>query len=351
MTGVLSRIHQAAFSRQLKWRLTLTYSLVALATVFVMAWWVLVATVVYLDATNPEVTWAELVDAHILPALRYILPSAALLLLPAALLSAYFGFLVAHWLDRRLADLAQATLAWRQGNFSVKVQSEFQDEIDSFGQDLNHMAADLEELMLARQELAAFKERSRLGRDLHDSVKQHLAAAAMQIGTAQTLITRSPLAAQASLEAAAEQTHLAQKELSAILEELRPVALVGKGLPEALRLLAEGWSQHEQVDVQLTLRGDRKLSAVLEQALYRLCEEALANAARHSRADRIQVELNISGPETVLTIQDNGQGFDPAGVEHRGYGLKNIRERVEMIGGRLDLQAHPGDGVKIEVRV
>ena len=163
--------------RQLKWQLTLTYLLVSLATVFLASWWAIIAVALYLGRTYAELGWLSAIQSLMLPALAEILPSALLLLLPTVLVSTYFGFLSARWLDARLTGLRQATTALQQGDFSVLVQDESADEIGRFGAELNEMAAELHGLLQAQQELATLQERHRLARDLHDSVKQHLAAA------------------------------------------------------------------------------------------------------------------------------------------------------------------------------
>jgi hypothetical protein len=106
--------------RRVKWRLTLSYLLVTLAAILILAWWGLVAGALYLKQTNPGESWIEILGERVLPALQVVLPSAAFLVIPAVLISVFFGFLTARWFDMRLNSMCAAAQAWRQGDFSEK---------------------------------------------------------------------------------------------------------------------------------------------------------------------------------------------------------------------------------------
>jgi two-component system, NarL family, sensor histidine kinase LiaS len=351
---LLSKVRLLA--RQLKWRLTLTYLLVAVTAVLIAAWWAIIAVAIYLARDYAGLGWQEAVGGMILPALTGILPSAPLLILPAVLVSTYFGFLSARWLDARLTGLRQATNAWRQGDFSVRVGHESStletsDEIDRFGEELNEMAAELHALLQTRQELATLEERNRLARDLHDSVKQHLAAAALQIGAAEALLHTSPAAAGASLTEAADLTHLAQRELGSIIFELQPVSLRQQGLTEALRQYLAGWSRQFGIQAALELVGERPFSPEIEGALFRFAQEALSNVARHSGATAVTLSLRGDNETIHFTIADNGRGFDPSVTERRGLGLNNMRQRMTDLGGEATITTAPGQGVMLSARL
>jgi methyl-accepting chemotaxis protein len=162
--------------RQLKWKLTLTYILVAFAAILLVSWWGIIAISLYLSSANPEMTLVEVTKNVVIPVLWFLLPSAILIAIPALLISTYFGFLTARWLDRRLTKLWQTTQAWSQGDLTARVKDNSDDEIGRFGEQLNHLADRLRTLMQTRQELSVMEARYRLARDLHDSVKQHLCA-------------------------------------------------------------------------------------------------------------------------------------------------------------------------------
>lgn len=340
--------------RQLKWRLTLTYVLVSFTAVFIASWWAIIAIALYLGRTYPDISWQEAIGALALPVVGDILPSAPLLLLPAILISAYFGFLSARWLDARLTRLRQAAAAWQQGDFSVRIQDDAADEIGRFGAELNRMADELHALLQTRQELTTLEERNRLARDLHDSVKQHLAAASLQVAAAQALLEQNPAAATASLEQAGDLTHLAQQELGAIIFELQPISLRRHGLVEALRQYVAGWSRQSSITADLDVAdgiAERPLPSPVESALFRFAQEALSNAARHSQADAVRLALVGDESEIRFTIQDNGQGFDPDASPDAGRGLLNLRQRMTELGGTTAVTSAPGQGTAITARL
>ncbi|MCL4870230.1 MAG: sensor histidine kinase [Anaerolineae bacterium] len=335
-----------ALSHQLKWRLTLTYLLVSLAAIFVAAWWAIIAVALYLGQVYADLNWQEAIQ-DMAPALWAILPSSLLLVFPAALVSAYFGFLSARWLDGRFAQLRQATAVWRQGDFTTMIQDESADEIGDFGDELNEMAAELRGLLQSRQELAALEERQRLARDLHDSVKQHLAAAALQIGAAEALLPQNTAAAQASLTQAGELTHQAQRELGAIIFALQPTTLGRQGLAAALRDYAASWSRQFGIAAAIDSAGERPLPPEVEGALFRFAQEALTNVARHSGADSVRINFRCQANELQLTIHDNGRGFDPQAAPTSGFGLQNMRQRLAELGGQTIFDAAPGKGTTV----
>ncbi|HRQ40928.1 MAG TPA: sensor histidine kinase [Chloroflexota bacterium] len=333
--------------RQLKWQLTLTYLLVSVTAVLIAAWWAILAVAVYLGRTYADMDWQQALPGIILPTLADILPSATLLILPAVLVSTYFGFLSVRRLDARLARMRQATTAWQHGNFSVRIKDESADEIGRFGAELNKMAAELQSLLQTRQELATLEERNRLARDLHDSVKQQLVAVALQIGAAQALLDEKQTAVAASLTEAGNLTHLAQRELGAIIFELQPVTLNQRSLAEALRHYVDNWSRQSGIAAQIAITGERPLPPEMESALIRYAQEALSNIARHSQAGRVQLSLDYGDDTLCFTIQDNGQGFDAAVRRPGSFGLENMRQRIASLGGQITLDTAPGQGTTL----
>jgi two-component system, NarL family, sensor histidine kinase LiaS len=330
--------------RQLKWRLTLTYTLVALTAVFLIGWWVFIAATLYLDRIQPELNWLEVMTEQVLPSMGLVLPGAVVLLLPAVFLSTYFGFLSARWLDRRLSGLRLATRSWRRGDFSVMVKDESYDEVGAFGQELNRMAEELELLMRTRQTLASIEERYRLARDLHDSVKQSLTAAGFQLSAARTLTDKEPQAAKDCLARAEDLVYEAQQELSAIIAELRPPGLHQQEFSGALREYIDKWSRRVHIKASLDITGEKKVGAEVEECLFRLLQEALSNTARHSGASVVDVLLAFQPHEVAISISDNGRGFDPDAASGKGQGLRNMQERLIALNGYLTIRSVPGQG-------
>ncbi|MCC7352891.1 MAG: HAMP domain-containing protein [Anaerolineae bacterium] len=270
--------------------------------------------------------------------------------LVAGLVGTVFGFLTARGLSRRLRRLAGAADAWSHGDFSATVGDRSGDEVGQLARHLNRMAEQLQNLLHTRQELAVSEERNRLARDLHDSVKQQVFAAAMQLGAARALIADNPEQAQVHLAEAERLTHQTQQELMALIQKLRPLALQDRGLASALQGYVADWSRQTGIVAGASVQGDGPLPIAVEQALFRVAQEALANVARHSGATTAEIRLAWEGDAVTLTIADNGQGFDVAAADGTGLGLRSMRERVEALGGSLRVESKAGAGTRVVVK-
>ena len=303
--------------RQLRWRLTLSYALVALATVLMVDWWGLVGASLFLSG---DLGPGELVKVLVRIALEIVLPTALLLVIPTALVGALFGQITARWLDLRLRSLEEATRAWQTGDFFHQIRDATGDEITALAERLNDMAGQLQGLMQTRQELAALDERNHLARELHDSAKQACLAAIMQLGAARAWLETDPGAAAAHLAETDELVHQVQQELTGLIWELRPAGL----------------------SVQPLI-----LSEPMEEVLYRILQEALANIARHSRAGHVEIELAMKNGQASLVVEDNGVGFDLTQINVTDLGLRGMHERAGELGGSVTIDSAPGQGTKI----
>jgi NarL family two-component system sensor histidine kinase LiaS len=258
-----------------------------------------------------------------------------------------FGLLTSRGLVRRLQTVAKAADTWSEGNFSTMISDRSNDELSRLAIRLNQLAEQPQMLMKTRQELASMEERNRLARDLHDSVKQQVFAAAMQVGAARELPHARTQEAEAHLGEAQRLTQLAQQELTILIRELRPAALEGHGLTAALRDYLSSWSQQSGIEAELRVQGERVLPLDLEQALYRVAQEALSNIVRHSGASLVDVHLAWYRHHLIFTVTDNGHGFKPGSNVHRGLGLDTMKEQAEALGGSLKLESSK-DGTKVE---
>lgn len=272
---------------------------------------------------------------------------ALLLLIPAAFLGAIFGFITAWGITRRVGRLARAADAWSRGDLSVRTRDRSRDEIGQLSRELNDMAEDLENLLQTRGELATLEARNRFARDLHDSVKQQVFATSMQIATARALIAKDPDNAEEHLEQAHELVRQAQKELNVLIHEMRPAALEGKGLSQAMREYAAGWSKRTEVPVEIHVRGEREIPLEAEQALFRVAQEALANVAKHSGATEAELDLVYTNESVKLSVADDGAGFDPSKNQEEGFGLRSMRDRLVKLGGHLNIDSEPDNGTTI----
>lgn len=268
----------------------------------------------------------------------------------AGLIGAFFGFITSRGLTHRLRQVTQATDKWSRGDFSTFIQEHSQDELGQLAQRLNRMAEQLQNLLQTRQELAALEERTRLARDLHDGVKQQVFATTMQLGAAREMIDQDANAARRHINQAEQLSLQAQKELASIIRELHPATLENKGLAHAVQELVDVWSTFNKINVVTTLSDLGRLPKRIEQELFRVIQEALANIAKHSQATRVAVELCLDRDDISITIADNGTGFDIQAVEGKGVGLFSMRERIESLGGDFRLESTPGSGTRLSVR-
>jgi NarL family two-component system sensor histidine kinase LiaS len=284
------------------------------------------------------------------PTLLFGVVLTGLLLLAAVMpLGALFGFIMSRPLARRLKALTAAADAWSEGNFQTAPLDRGKDEIGYLSLRLRHMAERLQGLLQSQQELATLEERNRLARDLHDTVKQHIFATQMQVRAARNLLEKDPQAAGRHLETAEELIRSAQQELGHTISELRPAALDGKGLAEAVDEYLQNWSQRTHIPAELQLQNQRSLPLTSEQPLFRILQEALANVARHSRASAVTVRLVYEPDQVCLTIADNGAGFDPQAGMGSGFGLRSMQERAQALGGQFYLESSPESGTLIRV--
>ncbi len=263
-------------------------------------------------------------------------------ILLASVVGTLTGLLITRNVTRRLRRITQAAEAWSKGELAVEVRDPTPDEIGQLGQDLNGMAEQLHTLLATREELAAVEERNRLARDLHDSIKQNVFATALLVGAARSHLPPEMLPAQtylAEAEALAEQT---RQELTALIRELRPARLEDKGLAVVLRDYVEDWSRRMGIAVAMQIQGERITALDIEEALFRVVQEALANIARHSGAAHVTIYLAWDGEQVRLTIADDGAGFDVAQANGRGVGLASMRERVGAHNGSLRIASRAG---------
>jgi NarL family two-component system sensor histidine kinase LiaS len=190
------------------------------------------------------------------------------------------------------------------------------------------------------------EERNRLARDLHDSAKQQSFAAAAQISAAKTLLPHDAQAAEAHVKEAERLIYDLRQELTRLIQELRPAALEGKGLAAAVREYAADWSRQNEIQLEVRVRRERSLPLHVEQTVFRIVQEGLANIARHSEAECAEIELVYNKHEISCTISDDGLGFD-ADRKRSGLGLRSMQERISALGGKLIVKGVLGSGTHI----
>jgi signal transduction histidine kinase len=208
------------------------------------------------------------------------------------------------------------------------------------------------ELEQTREELAAVShragmlaERERLAREIHDTVAQGFTSVVVLLELAESEVDTDPATARQRLAAARETARQNLAEARALVAALTPVDLQAAPLPEAIGRLVDRFGTETGLPARLTVTGEpRPLPANTEVVLLRAAQEALTNVRKHAGAGRVEVTLDGA----VLTVADDGGGFDPA-APTGGYGLAGMRRRVEEIGGTLSIASGPG-GTRVEVR-
>ena len=203
------------------------------------------------------------------------------------------------------------------------------------------------------KELATTEERNRLARELHDSVTQSLySLTLLSAGWRRLAISgklESPIESFAEIEEVAQQ---ALKEMRLLIYELRPPALDAEGFLGALHQRLNAVEKRAGVEARLVAGNIVDLPIEVEEALYAIATEALNNALKHAAASAITVKFQTDDNLMILEVVDDGKGFDPEDSKQAGgMGLGNIRQRAAQIGGNLEIDTSPGEGVRLIIEV
>jgi two-component system, NarL family, sensor kinase len=252
--------------------------------------------------------------------------------------------LYAH--GKKLGMLNVASGAWK------KLSAEELDLLHTLG-DLLAIAVERARLFARSAELGAVEERSRLARELHDTVAQRLTGVALQLESADALLQAGAerVRVQASVQRALGLTRASLEEARQAVQDLRAVPLQGRSLAEALAELVDEARRAGPLEVELSVRGARPLGPRLEVGLYRIAQEALANVARHASARRAAVLLELSPERIGLVVEDDGRGFEPGRVASGRFGLVGLGERARLLGGSLRIESEPGRGTRVSVTI
>jgi two-component system NarL family sensor kinase len=218
--------------------------------------------------------------------------------------------------------------------------------------DLLSIAVERARLFARSTRLGAVEERNRLAREIHDTLAQGLTATALQLESADALLDAGSEGAHEPLRRALSLTRSNLEEARRSVLDLRAAPLEGRPLSEALRALVGRWEAETGIGARYrAVNGSRPLPPRVEAALYRICQEALTNVARHTGAERVAILL-VATPERVrLVVEDNGRGFDASGIPEGRHGIVGMRERAEMLGGTLEVRSGPEAGSRIEATV
>jgi signal transduction histidine kinase len=212
-------------------------------------------------------------------------------------------------------------------------------------------AQSVESERLQQQVEIGERERQRWAQELHDDALQGLAAIRISLATAlqgegEGRAGQIEKAAGETVERLEEQIN----ELSRLINDLRPASLERLGLVGALEALAEETSARGEFDVKTEIEIDEKLNGEEERVVYRLVQEALNNVLKHASAHSANVSARLIDHQVQIAVRDDGCGFDPDSVA-AGRGLVGMRERIELLGGAIDVRSEPEGGTRISARV
>jgi len=304
--------------------------------------------------------------------------------LAGGLVASVWSFLLARSIKHRLWNAGDLAVRIRRGDLSARLPVGDVDEIGELEMQLNEMAAYLEQAVgdlsrLAEQNRllaeeagrgAALEERARLARDLHDTVNQQLFVLSLRAAAVRKRVSRALSGDGAATSSAAgsaggdqasflaslpdelaaleELARAAHSQTRELILQLRPTTLEQQGLGPALAeyvktaATREGWEVEADIDTTLRLRGPEG------EALFRVAQEALHNAAKHARASRIRVALQRVDGEVRMVVADDGVGFDrSSGIRPTAVGLVGMRERMAALGGHIQVRSAPGEGTEI----
>jgi signal transduction histidine kinase len=201
------------------------------------------------------------------------------------------------------------------------------------------------------EQLATSRERVRLARAMHDTLAHTLAGLVVQLEAVGVLQETDPPAAQAQLTKVSQQARMGLDETRRAIADLRSAPIEESGLAGALEHLVDQFGRQNGIQCTWQVQGPPTLLLPVQaNALYRIAEEALANVARHSGARNVTVRL-VYGDGITLSVQDDGEGFDPQTVDPDRYGLIGIHERATLVDGVVEIDSAPDRGTTLTVHI
>ncbi|MCP4539327.1 MAG: sensor histidine kinase [Chloroflexi bacterium] len=223
----------------------------------------------------------------------------------------------------------------------LKIQ---QNSLKQANAQLLHYASTLEHLTISR-------ERNRMARELHDTLAHTLSALSVQLETVKAYWDVEPATAQRLLDQSLAATRSGLQETRRALKSLRASPLDDLGLALAIRKLVEETAARANLALDLSLpKHLPALSPDVQQCIYRVAQEAVANAAHHANARTLTVQLSVNGPDVSLLVRDDGLGFDVRQRKASGhFGLPGMRERAHLAGGQLTIDSQPEQGTTIQL--
>ncbi|CAM3119535.1 sensor histidine kinase [Paenibacillus sediminis] len=280
-------------------------------------------------------------------------------------LSLIVGYIAVQRFLRKLDLLHLNILQVGKGNLTVRMPQTDDHTFASVYHEFNEMMAAMEHKMKILQRLgesevmehekaaetAVLEERRRLARDLHDSVSQQLFAIHMSASALPKVLENNKDQADLVINQLIQMSNLAQKQMRALIAQLRPIELEGKTLGEALEQWFPDYCRQNGLKgiKEIELKG--KLTEAKEHQLFLIIQEAMANIVKHAGAHMVSLSLIEGHNQAVLSISDDGKGFNSSLSKQGSYGLSTMRERAEKLGGHAEVISKPGAGTTIRIHI
>jgi signal transduction histidine kinase len=208
-------------------------------------------------------------------------------------------------------------------------------------------------LQYQAEQLAVLEERQRLARELHDSVTQALYSVTLYADAARMAFSAEKWdALERNLQEVRNMSREAMYDMRLLVFELRPFMLETEGLVSALRARLAAVEGRSGLKTEVLVEEERRLPIKIEEELYRIAQEALNNVVKHAGAMQVQIKLKYDENTVSLEMNDDGKGFEPeAAHQSGGFGLQGIHERVQQLGGTLNIESAPLRGTRLSVRI
>ncbi|MBP2002188.1 signal transduction histidine kinase [Paenibacillus shirakamiensis] len=282
------------------------------------------------------------------------------------LFTVIIGYITGQRIQGRIDLLHLNMLQVAKGNLHVRIPSTPDQTFAGVYSEFNNMIEEVEQKMRLLQQLGeqevtekvqleervVLEERRRMARDLHDTVSQQLFAIHMAASSLPKVLQVNPSRADEVMQQLIQMSTAAQKQMRALIAQLRPMELEGKTLSEGLDAWFPDYCRQNNLKgiKEMDLHGE--LTEAKEYQLFLMIQEAMANIVKHANANVVSLSLRENPHQVVLSVSDDGQGFNPSKDQRQGsYGLTTMRERAEKLGGQVEIISKLGAGTTIRVHI
>jgi len=288
----------------------------------------------------------------------------------AALVALGLGVAIAVSVINPVRRMGEAMRRIASGDFSQPVQVHNRDELGELAKRINDTAEELAKLQQAaladeraralreritQVTLAQEEERRRISRELHDGLGPSLAAIVNKLRSCQYMVRADPQQAERELDEVTKSLKGHIQDVRHLIYDLRPLAVDQLGLVGAVQQQLERFGEETGIQAFSSMSGDIALDPLAEVTVFRVVQECLSNVQKHANASQVEVRLQAMKNGLEVSVQDNGQGFDPhkvvSGSNGEGVGLLSMRERAELVRGRLSVRSSPGNGCQVVLYV